>query len=133
MGLVTIRGAITAENTKDDILTKTTILLRNIMTVNKIEKSYISSILFTATKDLDAAYPAVAARELAILDASLMCMQEMHVVDSLEKCIRVLITAELPKKQNEVKHIYLAGATILRPDITKDFSDSEISEIDIIF
>ena len=114
-----IRGAITVDtNTREDILLNTRNLLKEIINTNGLKIEDIISILFTATRDLDAAYPAVAARELGIVHASLMCAQEMYVVGSLEKCIRVQVEAEVSKSQNEVGFVYLKDAVKLRPDLT---------------
>lgn len=113
-----IRGAITIDNNaKDDILTNTENLLNEIIKENNINIENIINILFTATNDIDMAYPAVAARKIGITNAGLMCMQEMYVEGSLRMCIRVLVTINSDKKQNQVKHIYLKGAEVLRPDL----------------
>jgi len=113
-----IRGAITIEeNTKENILENTRFLINEIINKNHIYIENIISIFFTATKDIDAAYPAIAARQLGITEAGLMCMQEMYVKDSIDMCIRVLVTVKTDLKQNQMKHIYLKGAERLRPDI----------------
>ena len=113
-----IRGAITInENTKDEVYLNTEEMLNTIITENSIDIGQIISIVFTATKDIDAAYPAVAARKLGIVDASLMCVQEMYVENSLKMCIRAMVMIETERKQNEMKNIYLKGATVLRPDL----------------
>lgn len=113
-----IRGAVTIEhNTKENILYNTKLLLNEIIKQNDIYIDDIISIIFTATKDIDAAYPAVAARELEIIHAGLMCFQEMYVKDSLKMCIRILVNIETDKKQKEMKHIYLKDAKKLRPDL----------------
>lgn len=119
MSTINIRGAITCENTKEDILEKTEEMLVKIMKDNSLEIDDIYAILFTATKDLDKVYPAVAARKIGITRAALMCMQEMYVEGSLEKCVRVMVTAESEVKQAEVNHVYLGGAEKLRPDLKK--------------
>lgn len=114
--MIAIRGAITVDtNTKKDILEATTSLLEEIMKVNHLVNEDILSIFFTATKDLTKVYPAVAAREMDLTNCSLLCTQEMDVEGSLNMCIRVLLHVE--KKLEEVNHIYLKGAKILRPDI----------------
>ncbi|MDD3839250.1 MAG: chorismate mutase [Clostridia bacterium] len=119
MYLVAIRGAITVENdTKKDILRNTELLLKEIMCQNNIEKEEIISVFFTATRDLTAVYPAVAARELGIVNAALMCANEMDIKNSLNMCIRVMVQANSEISQKEVKHIYLKQAKTLRPDIT---------------
>ena len=113
-----IRGAITInENTKGDVYSNTEEMLKTIIDENGLDISQIISIVFTATRDIDAAYPAVVARKLGIVDASLMCVQEMYVENSLKMCIRAMVMVETNKKQNEMKNIYLKGATVLRPDL----------------
>lgn len=119
MSNCSIRGAITVEeNTRENILKNTEMLLSEIMRTNSISSEDIISILFTATKDIDAVYPAVSARGLGISNAALMCMQEMYVQGSLEMCIRILVNIETDKKQSAMRHIYLKGAKKLRPDIS---------------
>ena len=119
MSFINIRVAITAENTKEDILAKTELMLKRIIEENDIETDDILSILFTATKDLDKVYPAVAARGLGITRAALMCMQEMYVEGSLQKCIRVMVTVKSDKNQKEANHVYMGEAEKLRPDLKK--------------
>ena len=113
-----IRGAITVEeNTKVDILKGTRKLLEGIISANKLEFNEIISITFTCTRDLDKAYPAVEAREIGLTEPALMCLQEMYVEGSLEKCIRVMVMVESNRSQNSVNHVYLEGASVLRPDL----------------
>lgn len=119
MATCSIRGAITIdENSRESILNNTELLLAEILKTNDISPAEIINIIFTATKDIDAAYPAIAARGLGITQAGLMCTQEMYVEGSLKMCVRVLVTVETDKKQSMVKHIYLKGAKKLRPDIS---------------
>lgn len=118
--MVSIRGAITVEdNTKENILKETKKLLIEIINRNNISKDEIISIIFTATKDLTAAYPAISARELDIVQASLLCVQEMDVDNSLKKCIRVMMNVESELSQQDIKHVYLKDAKKLRPDLTQ--------------
>lgn len=122
MSLVSIRGAITVtDNNKEEILEATETMLQAIIEKNRIQIEQIVQIHFSATKDLDAVYPAVAARKLNITEASLMCFQELYVVGSLEKCIRadVLVDQEGLSRQN-IKHQYLREAKRLRPDLVKE-------------
>lgn len=113
-----IRGAITVENNSEtDILSATKELINSIIQENNISKDDVISIIFTATRDLDAVYPAVAARQIGFTDVALMCVNEMYVPGSLEKCIRIMMHVNTGKKNSELKHIYLKGAKILRPDI----------------
>jgi len=115
-----IRGAITVkENTPQHILEGTTSLLETIIEKNEIDYKDIVSIIFTGTKDLDAQYPAVAARKMGMVDIPLFCCQEMYVKGSLEKCIRVLIHIQVPEPK-EIKHVYLEKAKVLRPDLANE-------------
>lgn len=118
MSICAIRGAITIDkNTKEDILNHTTILLEEIISNNKINIDDIISIIFTATEDIDAVYPAVAARKLNITQAALLCFQEMKVVGSLKMCIRVMVQVKTDKTQQQIHHVYLKKAVALRPDL----------------
>lgn len=121
MEIVAIRGAITVpHNTKEDIINSTKELIAAILQANAIQIEDIIEILFTATKDLTAAYPAVGARALGITNAALMCMQEMYVEGSLTMCIRVSMHVKTTKlSQATVKHQYLREAARLRPDLTQ--------------
>lgn len=122
MTMLAIRGATTvSRNEKTDILVATEELLLSILDANKIEIDDISSILFTATKDITRVYPAVAAREIGITTAALMCVQEMDVEGSLPMCIRVMvqIQGKSADMNLHIKHIYLHGAAKLRPDLAK--------------
>jgi len=94
-------------------------MLERIMQRNNIAIGDIASAVFTCTRDLTAAYPAAAARELGITAAGLLCVQEMHVDGSLERCVRVLVLFNSELKQNEVRHVYLNGAQVLRPDLVE--------------
>lgn len=118
MNCFVIRGAITvASNTKEEILEGAKELLGQIIADNDLAQDEIIQVLFTATKDLDQVYPAVGAREMGITDAALMCMQEMYVEGSLEKCIRVAVLCQGKLNQKTVKHCYLKEAQKLRPDL----------------
>ena len=116
-----IRGAICTEtNRADAILTATRTLLERIVVANDLLADEVASAIFTATPDLDAAYPARAARELGWTQVPLLCMQEMSVADSLPRCIRVLIHWNTDRAADQIRHIYLGRARTLRPDLTKE-------------
>ncbi|NLD50108.1 MAG: chorismate mutase [Clostridiaceae bacterium] len=113
-----VRGATTVHtNTTDDIIKETTILLKNIVDYNNLNEEDIISIIFTVTNDINAAFPAKAAREIGFTKVALMCMKEMEVPGSLEKCIRILIHVNTDKSNDEIRHVYLNNAKILRPDL----------------
>jgi len=104
------------ENTSQAILSATKELLEEMVSANEMEVEDIATIIFTATGDLDAEYPALVTRELGWLDTPLLCGQEMAVPGSLERCIRVLMHWNTLKRPPEIRHIYLGGAKDLRPD-----------------
>jgi chorismate mutase len=110
-----IRGAITADaNTKDEIIRRTKFLLSRIARENELGIKEIASIIFTVTDDLDAEFPAVAARKLGWMDVPLLCGYEIDVPGSLRKCIRVLLHVNTESKQSDIKHVYLRAAKKLR-------------------
>lgn len=111
-----IRGATTvASNNREEILAATTELLQLLTERNDLHPDNIASVLFTATDDLDAEFPAVAARSLGWVETALMCAREIPVPGSLRKCIRVLIHVNTTRSIAEIQHVYLREAISLRP------------------
>lgn len=118
MAVRAVRGATTViANTSEDIIKETTLLLKNIIEANDLNEDDIISIIFTATHDLNADFPAKAAREIGLTRVALMCMKEIEVPGSLEKCIRILVHVNTDKRNDEIKHVYLNNARVLRPDL----------------
>ncbi len=118
--LLAIRGAITTNaNDRAEIIARTKELLQAIAERNQLDKNEIISIIFTATKDLNAAFPAAAARELGWTDTALLDAVEIDVPDSLQKTIRVLMFVERPHLPGAARHVYLGEAAQLRPDLAK--------------
>lgn len=116
-----IRGATTVENNDAvEMLRETEKLLVEIIEKNKLKEDDITSIIFTVTNDLNATFPAVAARNLGWTSVALMCTNEIPVPGSLEKCIRVLVHFNTDKRNDEIKHIYLNNAKVLRPDLKSE-------------
>ena len=112
-----IRGATTAEtNTRDAILTATDELLRLMIAANQVCAEDVASVFFTTTSDLNADYPALAARALGWHDAALMCAHEMNVPHGVPMCIRILIHWNTRVRADAVQHVYIKGAAQLRPD-----------------
>jgi len=113
-----VRGATTADaNTRDGILTATRQLLALMVRVNGIEPEDVASAIFTVTNDLDAEFPAFAARQLGWIDVPLLCSNEIDVPGSLRRCIRILANWNTPKTQSEIVHVYIKDAKSLRPDL----------------
>lgn len=117
MNIYSIRGAITIEeNTKENIIKNTELLLNEIIIKNNITKENMINIIFSATNDITKEYPAIATRNIGINNCPIMCLQEMYVEESLPLCIRVMITVKLNDNVN-LNHVYLKDAKKLRPDI----------------
>jgi chorismate mutase len=115
-----IRGATTVEsNTREDILDAARELLDTIVQANELPHDHVASILFSTTVDLNAEFPAVAARELGWTDVALECVHEMNVPGSLPKCLRILMHVNTDKSPGEIQHIYLRGARVLRRDLVE--------------
>jgi chorismate mutase len=112
-----IRGATTADsNTAEDIHEATIEMLRTLIALNSIEPDDLVSLFFTTTSDLNATFPAVAARELGLEQIPLMCAHEMSVPGALDMVLRVLVHVNTAKKPSEIRHVYLKRATELRPE-----------------
>ncbi|QDV70916.1 Chorismate mutase AroH [Rosistilla carotiformis] len=115
-----VRGAITVdENSKSQILLATRQMLALMMRQNDIQATDLASAIFTVTKDLDAEFPALAARQLGWIDVPLMCGYEISVSGSLPRCIRVLLHWNTDVPQDKIHHVYLRDAASLRPDLCK--------------
>lgn len=114
-----IRGAITVpENSPQSILAGTTELLEALLAQNNLRNyTNIASIIFSTTPDLNAAFPAAAGRELGLTQVPLICYQEIAVPGALPMCVRVLMHVNTTVAQDAIKHVYLRGAVVLRPDL----------------
>ena len=110
------RGATTASaNTKEAIVEATEEMLRALVEANGLDPEFIAAAWFTTTTDLDAAFPAAAARRrLGWTHVALMDAHEMDVPGDLPMCIRVLVLVNTEKRPEEIKNVYLRGAVNLR-------------------
>ena len=119
-----VRGATTVEvNTREAILAATRELLTLVIEANHICAEDVASVIFTTTTDLNADYPALAARAIGWNDVALMCAHEMNVPHGLPLCIRLLVHWNTAVHADEVKHVYIRGAVNLRPDRAADQAD----------
>ncbi len=115
-----VRGATTVKiNSRDEILRATRQMLALMIRRNEIDSTDIASALFTVTSDLDAEFPALAARQLGWLEVPMLCGYEIRVPGSLPLCIRVLLHWNTDKSQSDIQHVYIHEATRLRPDLSK--------------
>ena len=111
-----IRGATTVErNDREEILAATTELLELLIAHNDLHAEDVASAIFTVTADLDAEFPALAARSLGWTEVALLCTREIPVPNSLEKCIRALLHVNTTRSAAEIQHVYLRKAVNLRP------------------
>jgi chorismate mutase len=124
MPLRGIRGATTASaNTRKAILDATCELLDMLVRANDLAQADVASIYFTMTPDLDAAFPATAARSLGWNDVALLDAQAPGVAHDVPRCIRVLIHWNTERVQEEIRHVYLRDARALRPDRAQNIND----------
>jgi chorismate mutase len=123
-----IRGATTAiANTAEDILEATVELMQALIALNDLNTEDVASAIFTTTPDLNATFPAVAAREIGWNQVPLMCSHEMDVPASLQKAVRVLIHVNTTRTASEIRHVYLKDAGQLRPEWA--YSDEDLAAI----
>jgi chorismate mutase len=113
-----LRGAITCdEDTKDEIVTKTQRLVEELLARNAVEHDDLVSIIFTATDDLTAEFPATGARALGLGDVPLLCARELAIGHGMTRVIRVLVHCYTDQPRAELHHVYLDGARALRDDL----------------
>ena len=115
-----IRGATTVNvNTSEEMISKTKILVEDMVESNNVQPEDVAQVLISVTSDLNAGFPAKALR---LLDGwtyvPVMCMKEIEVPNSLEKCIRIMMTVNTEIAQQDVHHVYHNEAVKLRPDLT---------------
>lgn len=116
------RGATTVtKNEEKEILEETEKLVRTMIEKNKLKPEQISHVFFSVTDDLNAVFPAKVSRRIeGWRHVPVMCMKEIDVPNSLERCIRIMLVANTSLNQQEVEHIYLNNAVQLRPDLAKE-------------
>jgi len=115
-----LRGAIQVDaNDRDQILEATAELVGEVMSRNGLTTDDVISVIFTATPDLNAEFPALAARKLGFHDVPLMCASELDVPHALPRVVRLMAHIETDKPRSEMQHVYLRGATVLRLDIAQ--------------
>ncbi|MFC4059997.1 chorismate mutase [Planomonospora corallina] len=115
-----IRGAIQVEgNERDAILSGVTELVTEVMERNGLTTDDVISVIFTATPDLTAEFPALAARKLGFHDVPLICCTEIDVPGALPRVVRLMAHVETDKPRQAIQHVYLRGAVALRVDIAQ--------------
>ena len=118
------RGATQlSADTKEEMRSAVVELLKEILSVNSLGHEDLISILFTATPDIQSDFPAAGVREFGLVDLPLICAQELDIKGALPRTIRLLIHANSSLSRAQISHVYLRGATILRPDLAKNSKD----------
>lgn len=114
-----VRGAITVnEDNEAEIVVATEQLIRQMILENELSAYQVASIFISVTDDITAVFPAKAVRLIEGWKyVPVMCMKEIPVPNSLRKCIRVMMHVNTNKVQEEISHVYLEGAEVLRPDL----------------
>ena len=116
-----VRGATcAAANSKEAIVNATRQVLLRMVADNAIQPDDIASVFYSTTRDLNAEFPAIAARQLGWTDVPMMCMHEMEVPGSLPMCICVMIHWNTDRRPAEIRHVYTNGAERLRPDLVRE-------------
>ncbi len=115
--VVAVRGAVQADgNSAEAILSATEQLMREVISRNDLEAADMISAIFTTTEDLDAEFPAVAARRMGLDGVPLMCAREIPVAGSMSRVIRLMLHYNAPVDRQPV-HVYLGEAGELRADL----------------
>jgi chorismate mutase len=115
-----VRGAVQVEaNESAAILGGTAELVTEVMSRNTLSTDQVISVLFTATSDLDAEFPALAARKLGFQEVPLLCCSEIPVPGALPRVVRLLMHVETELSRPQIHHVYLRGAAALRLDIAQ--------------
>lgn len=116
-----IRGATTVlNNSEEEILTNTSVLVKEMIENNKIHNEDVSHVFISVTEDLNATFPAKVLRQMAgWAFVPVMCMQEINVPAGLDKCIRIMMVVNTNEKQEAIKHTFHNEAVKLRPDLIR--------------
>ncbi|MGI5321575.1 chorismate mutase [Actinomadura nitritigenes] len=120
MAVRAVRGATQVDaDDREEILAATTELVSEVMSRNGLTTDDVISVLFTATPDLTAEFPALAARKLGFQEVPLMCASEIAVPHALPRVIRLMAHVATDRPRADVQHVYLRGAKALRLDIAQ--------------
>ena len=115
-----IRGAIdVARNAKEEILSRTGELLRAMVRANRVKADDVAAAIFSLTPDLDAEFPAIAARRMGWADVPLMCALEIGVPKGMKKVVRILLLVNSKVPAKKIRHQYLGKTPALRPDLAR--------------
>jgi len=115
-----VRGATQlVSDTREQMLDRVAEMVTEVMAANRLEVDDFISVIFTATSDLVAEFPAYAARQLGFGDIPLLCARELEIAGSMPRVVRMLAHVESDLPRADVTHVYLHGAAALRTDLTR--------------
>lgn len=118
MSVRAVRGATQLEaDEREHLLERVTEMVRGVMAANALDVDDFISIIFTATSDLRAEFPAYAARQLGFHDVPLICARELEIAGSMPRVIRMMAHVETHRSRQQITHVYLHGAAALRRDL----------------
>jgi len=118
MAVRAVRGAVQVErDNRQLILDAVAEMLTTMLTRNELTTEDLVSLIFTATPDLRAEFPAYAVRNLGISDVPLLCAAEIDVPNAMPRVLRMLAHVETTRSRAEMRHVYLGGAAALRSDL----------------
>ncbi len=118
MAVRAIRGATQLEaDEREHLLARTAELISAVLEANELAAEDLISVLFTATSDVCSEFPAVAGRQVGLVDVPLICAQEIDVPGALPRVVRMMLHTETSRTRDQVQHVYLHGAVALRPDL----------------
>lgn len=120
MAVRAIRGAVQVEaDEREAILDGTAELVREVMARNELSTEQVISVVFSATPDLSAEFPALAARSLGFQEVPLLCCTEINVPGAMPRVVRLMMHVETERPRPAMQHVYLRGAAALRLDIAQ--------------
>ena len=120
MRVLALRGATTIDiDAADEIEARTIQLLEMLYERNGLSHDDLISVFFTTTADVRAAAPGIGARAFGLTDVPLLCAQEQDVDGSLRLCVRLLAHVQTDRRRSELRHVFLRGATALRPELAE--------------
>ena len=120
MSVRAVRGATQlVSDTRDEMLDRVAEMVTEVMTANRLDVDDFISVIFTATSDLVAEFPAYAARQLGFGEIPLLCARELEIAGSMPRVVRMMAHVETELPRADVTHVYLHGAAALRTDLTR--------------
>ena len=120
MSVRAVRGATQVDhNDRDELLEATAELVRAVLERNDLAPGDLISVIFTATPDLTADFPAYAARAMGITDVPFLCATEIAVPGAMQRVVRLLAHVETERGRDDIRHVYLRGAAALRTDLPR--------------